>query len=75
MTRTDLQMEKAGPLWAVLGAPLVGVPLMVAVLALGSGTAVDAALEPELGSAVEQVEAVESVETTPDQDARGLHDD
>lgn len=45
-----------GPLWAVFGAPLVGVPLMVGLLALGSGTTADAAVEAEAGFAVEQVD-------------------
>ena len=56
MTRTYLNEDRAGPIWAVFGAPLVGVPLMVAVLALGSGSAIDSAAEPEVGLAAEQVE-------------------
>ncbi len=34
MIRTHINKEKAVPLWAVIGVPLVGVPLMVALLAL-----------------------------------------
>lgn len=68
MTRTYLNEEKAGPLWAVFGAPLVGVPLMVAVLALGSGSTIDTAVEPEVGYAVEQVEMPETAEA-PDAEA------
>ena len=62
MTRTYLNEERAGPVWAVFGAPLVGVPLMVALLALGSGTPVDTAVEPEVGFAVEQVEMPEAAQ-------------
>jgi hypothetical protein len=71
MTRTYLNAEKAGPLWAVFGAPLVGVPLMVAILALGSGSAMDSGVEPEAGSAMEQVEMPER---GPDRDADLRHD-
>ncbi len=34
MIHTHINKEKAVPLWAVIGVPLVGVPLMVALLAL-----------------------------------------
>jgi hypothetical protein len=56
MEMTYTKADKAGPLWAVLGAPLVGVPLMVGLLALGSGTTADAAVETEAGFAVEQAD-------------------
>lgn len=63
MTRTYLNDEKAGPLWAVFGAPLVGVPLMVTLLALASGPAVDnAAVDGDAGFAVEQVEMPETAQ-------------
>ena len=60
MRSTYVIDDNAGPLWAIFGAPLVGVPLMVAVLALGSGGAVDSAVESEVGFAVEQVELPET---------------
>ena len=63
MTRTYLDDEKAGPLWAVFGAPIVGVPLMVALLALGSGSAVDTgAGDGDVGFTVEQVEMPETAQ-------------
>jgi hypothetical protein len=34
MIHTHIDKERAIPLWALIGAPLVGVPLMVALLAL-----------------------------------------
>ena len=34
MIHAHIDKEKAIPLWALIGAPLVGVPLMVALLAL-----------------------------------------
>ena len=36
MTQKHLDKTKNPPLWAVLGAPLIGVPLMVALIALGA---------------------------------------
>jgi hypothetical protein len=57
---TYATMSDAGPLWAVFGAPLVGVPLMVAVLALGSGAGVDTAVDADSGFVVEQVGAPEA---------------
>jgi hypothetical protein len=63
MTRAYTKTDKIGPLWAVFGAPLVGVPLMVGILALGSGTPVDtASAESEAGFALEQVEMPEIAE-------------
>lgn len=62
MTRTYLNDDNAGPLWAVFGAPLVGVPMMVALFALGSGPAVDTAVEGDVGWAVEHVEMPETVQ-------------
>ncbi len=59
MTHVHTTADKAAPLWAVFGAPLVGVPLMVALLALGSGPAVDRVVDPDVGVATEQVEMPE----------------
>jgi hypothetical protein len=36
MTQRHLNRDKTPPLWAVLGAPLIGVPLMVALIALSA---------------------------------------
>lgn len=36
MTRRHLNKASRPPLWAVLGAPLIGVPVMVGLLALGA---------------------------------------
>lgn len=36
MTHVSMKSERKPPLWAALGAPLVGVPLMVGLLALGA---------------------------------------
>ncbi len=36
MTQKHLDKKKNPPLWAVLGAPLIGVPLMVALIALAA---------------------------------------
>ncbi|HSH75317.1 MAG TPA: hypothetical protein VLA09_06525 [Longimicrobiales bacterium] len=50
--------------WAILAAPLVGAPLMVALLTLPSGASVEPAAEPEVGAALEQVESRELEELT-----------
>lgn len=46
MTQKHLSRDKTPPLWAVLGAPLVGVPLMVALIALGAPKVEAPAAEP-----------------------------
>ncbi len=56
MLSTHISKKREVPLWAALGAPLIGVPLMVALLALTAPkqeTPVDA---PEAGVTTEQVE-------------------
>ncbi len=56
MLNTYINERREVPLWAALGAPLIGVPLMVALLALTAPkqeTRVDA---PEAGVTTEQVE-------------------
>lgn len=74
MTHTTMSTEKTGPLWAVFGAPLVGVPLMVGLLALGSQSAADAAVEPDLGFVVEQVDLqrmdMQEMDTAAETDAQ-----
>jgi hypothetical protein len=45
------------PLWAALGAPLVGIPLMVAILAVAAPSNATGTVEPEAGSQTEQMEA------------------
>lgn len=72
MKSTVFQADKAGPFWAVLGAPLVGVPLMVAVLALGSGTAVEAAVDQDPALAAEHAVLVDA---TSELDAAAFHKD
>jgi hypothetical protein len=56
MKMTNVRRNTAGPLWAVFGAPLVGVPLMVALLALGSGPAAETNVDDDAGISVEQVD-------------------
>ncbi|MCH7531487.1 MAG: hypothetical protein IIB36_06925 [Gemmatimonadetes bacterium] len=56
MLNTHISERREVPLWAALGAPLIGVPLMVALLALTAPkqeTPVDA---PEAGATTELVE-------------------
>jgi len=46
MTKMNLKKERALPLWAVLGAPLIGVPIMVGLLALASPDTQGPSTEP-----------------------------
>lgn len=55
MTQMPLNKDKAPPVWAVLGAPLVGVPIMVALLALTAPKG-EPAGELVPGHAVEQID-------------------
>jgi len=55
MTHMRLKTDRSAPLWAVLGAPLVGVPLMVGLLSLVAPKSAGPATGPEVGAAVEQV--------------------
>ena len=56
MTQMKLTKEHAPPLWAVLGAPLIGVPVMVALLALGAPKAEAPAVETVPAWVTEQVD-------------------
>ena len=55
MITARIRSERAVPLWAVLGAPLVGVPLMVVLLAL-TAPAQEMPADDVEGFATEQVE-------------------
>ena len=57
MIHARMDREKVVPLWAAIGAPLVGVPLMVALLALAAPGGTAPASEPDAGMRTEQVEA------------------
>ena len=56
MTGAYIRKDKTAPLWAVLGAPLIGVPLMVGLLALAAPGEAEPATEPNVEFAVEQAE-------------------
>lgn len=56
MINAHVNRDQAAPLWAVLGAPLVGVPLMVALLALSAPAQEAPREELDAGVATEQVE-------------------
>lgn len=55
MTRVRLKKDRSAPLWVVLGAPLVGVPLMVGLLSLVAPQRPATTTGPEIGAAVEHV--------------------
>ena len=71
MIKAHMDRESAVPWWAAFGAPLIGVPLMLLLLALsGHGDAVEKKGKIDVGFASEQVEVVEttgvSVELRPE---------
>ena len=55
MINAHIKEEKGAPWWVALGAPLVGVPLMVALLTLASPQEKAPVAEPEIGVRTEQV--------------------
>ena len=56
MINAHINEKQGAPWWVAIGAPLVGVPLMVALLALASPQENEPASEPEIGVRTEQVE-------------------
>jgi hypothetical protein len=65
MIHAHIDKEKAVPMWAALGVPLIGIPLMVALLALTAPVGDAPTAEPEATVQVEQVD-VQSVDHTVD---------
>ncbi|MEX2467766.1 MAG: hypothetical protein WD995_12720 [Gemmatimonadota bacterium] len=61
MTYAQIKRDRPVPWWAVFGAPLVGVPLVVAVLALVAPEQQPTAENEDVEFAVEQVH-VDSVD-------------
>jgi len=57
MIQARISEKRAAPWWAVIGAPLVGVPLMVAALALVAPQESQSVGEPETGFKTEQMDA------------------
>ena len=57
MTHRYMKNEKTLPLWAALGAPLVGVPLMVGLLAIATPKVQAPAEEPMSGVVAEPVDS------------------
>ncbi len=56
MINAHISEKKGAPWWAAIGAPLVGVPLMVALLTLAAPQEDAPVGEPEIGVRTEQVE-------------------
>ena len=56
MLNIHISERREVPLWAALGAPLIGVPLMVALLALTAPKQETRVNAPEAAATTEQVE-------------------
>ncbi len=56
MINAHINEKQGAPWWVAIAAPLVGVPLMVALLALASPQGNEPTAEPEIGVRTEQVE-------------------
>lgn len=71
MTHRHLKTHGKPPLWAALGAPLVGVPLMVGLLALGASDREAPAAEPVPAAVTEPVDTY-GIEPVSTDSAEGL---
>ena len=56
MIHAHIDEKRAVPAWAAIGAPLIGVPLMVALLALTAPADEAPPVEMDVGAKIEQVE-------------------
>ena len=67
MIHAHIDKRSAVPWWAAFGAPLIGVPILVALLALGSTRDVHAgvAKDAEAGYVTESSEAVRASTVLP----------
>jgi len=66
MVHARLKKESAVPWWAAFGAPLFGVPLLVALLALGGG-------DRDAGKSVAPADAAEAGFTTERVESLSAH--
>lgn len=74
----QFEHRSAVPWWAAFGAPLIGVPLLVGLLALGSATdgngRTGVAADEEAGYATERTEALQASVGLPPVDVEGIAD-
>jgi hypothetical protein len=73
MIHTRIDSRRAVPFWAALGAPLIGIPLMVALLAFAGPSDRAPTDAPEALFSTETVEAQPVDRTIEDELATAMH--
>jgi uncharacterized protein (UPF0212 family) len=56
MINVRIEKHAATSWWAAIGAPLIGVPLLIALLSLAAPKSAAGVAKPEVGQATEQLE-------------------
>lgn len=62
MINAHMKNRQSAPVWAILGAPFVGIPLLVALLALAHPRGESTEPDAESMVTIEQIEEVEKID-------------